>query len=81
MQQIKEMILWLLSNPHRVGNHSFIANWLKRHKSSIPKPSSQPSQSQEEQPQEVDPDLAELMKERDERIRKQMSERENKSHE
>lgn len=76
-QQLKEMVLWLSSNPHRTGTQAFITKWIKKNVQEKPKPQAK----EEDQPVEVDPDLAELMKQRDERIKKEMEGRSDNNHE
>jgi len=67
-QQLKEMILWLLANPHRTGTQAFITKWLKKNMVEKPKP------KPEEEPFVPPPDLAEAIKLRNERIAKEMKE-------
>lgn len=67
-QQLNEMKLWLIDNPQRTGTMSFITKWLKKSFQDLP----QPYVRQEESTREVDPELAQLMKERDERIKREM---------
>lgn len=78
-QQLKEMVLWLLANPYRSGTQAFITKWLKKSmqdKSGFASSSTPPAYVAEEEPVvEVDPEFAKLMKQRDERIKREMQER------
>ncbi len=73
LQEMKEMVLWLMANPDRDGTQGFITNWLKKALKNVPKP----LPVEEEKPLEVDPELVKLMNKRDEEIKKEMESREN----
>ncbi len=73
-QQLKEMALWLMANPHRQGTQPFITKWLKKSMQELPKP-----YVREEDPVwEVDPEMQKMMDERDARIQRELqAEQEN----
>ncbi len=75
-QQLKEMTLWLMANPHRQGTQPFITKWLKKSMQELPKP-----YVREEDPVfEVDPEMQALMEERDARIQRELkAKRENQN--
>lgn len=65
------MRLWLIENTHREGTQAFITKWLKKNMADNPPPI-----LQEEMPYEVDPDLADAIRKRNERVKKEILESE-----